>query len=91
MICLFLDGEPSLLLSQVRRDAGGVNLKFAWVVNGCWDFEIRKGEVLAKAGNYIVNRWSVPEYYEMEILDKIKGDYNTVMEWARKEYKRMIK
>lgn len=90
MICLFLDGEPSLLLSKVRRDAEG-KVKFGWVVNGCWDFEIRKGEVLAKSGNYIANRWPVPEYYEMDIPDKVKGDYNTVMEWARKEYKRITK
>lgn len=89
MICLFLDGEPSLLLSQVRRDTEG-KLKFGWVVNGCWDFEIRKGEVLAKDGNYIRNRWVDPNYYEMEIPDTVKGDYNKVMNWARKEYKRIV-
>lgn len=90
MICLFLDGEPSLLLSEVKRDKEG-NLKSGFVENGLWNFEIRKGEALAKSGNYIVNRWPVPDYYEMDIPDKVKGGYNTVMEWARKEYKRINK
>lgn len=88
MICLFLDGEPSLLLSEVKRDKEG-NLKSGFVENGLWNFEIRKGETLAKSGNYIVNRWPTSEYYEMQIPDKVKGDYNTKMEWARKEYKRI--
>ena len=87
MICLFLDGEPDLLLRDVRRDTEG-KLRFGFVVNGCWDFEIRKGEALAKSGNYIVNRWPLPDYQEMEIPDKVKGDYNEIMEWARKEYKK---
>jgi hypothetical protein len=90
MICLFLEGEPSLLLSKVRRDAEG-KLKFGWVENGCWDFEIHKDEVLAKDGNYIVNRWPAPEYYEIDIPEKVKGDYNTVMCWAREEYERINK
>lgn len=90
MICLFLNGEPSLLLRDIKRDSEG-NLKTGFVVNGLWNFEIRKDEVLAKSGNYIVNRWPVPEYYEMTIPDNVKGDYNTVMEWARKEYKRRNK
>lgn len=88
MICLFLNDEPSLLLSQVKRDDEG-SLKSGWVANGAWNFEIRKGEVLAKAGNYIVNRWDLPDYYEMEIPENVKGDYNKVMDWARKEYKRI--
>lgn len=87
MICLFVNGEPDLLLNKVRRDTEG-NLRFGFVVNGCWDFEIRKGEVLAKSGNYIVNRWSLPDYKEMEIPNDVKGDYNEIMEWAGKEYKK---
>lgn len=88
MICLFLDGQPSLLLSQVKRDKEG-KLKSGFVENGLWNFEIRKGEALAKAGNYIVNRWPAPEYYEMEIAEKVEDGYNTIMDWARKEYKRI--
>jgi hypothetical protein len=87
MICLFLDGEPDLLLSKVRRDTEG-NLRFGFVVNGCWDFEIRKGEVLAKEGNYIVNRRPLPDYQETEIPSNVKGDYNEIMNWARNEYKK---
>lgn len=90
MICLLVDGEPSLLLRDVRRDRNG-KLKFGFVVNGCWDFEIRKGELLAKSGNYIVTRCPCPDYQEIEIPDKMKGDYNEIMEWARKEYKRNMK
>lgn len=90
MICLFVDGEPSLLLSKVRRDKQG-NLKFGWVENGCWDFEIRKGELLAKSGNYIVSRQLAPTYYELHIPDHVKGRYDVVMDWARKEYKRLNK
>lgn len=87
MICLLLNGEPSLLISSVKRDSEG-NLKSGFVENGGWNFELRKGEALAKSGNYIVNRWAAPEYYEIEIPDNIKGGYNMVMEWARQEYKR---
>lgn len=90
MICLFIEDEPSLLLRDVRRDDEG-SLRFGYVVNGGWDFEIRKVEVLAKSGNYIVTRWPLPDYYEMEIPDKVKGDYNEVMNWARKEYMRTRK
>lgn len=90
MICLFIDGEPSLLLSGVKRDKEG-NLKSGFVENGLWNFEIRKGEVLAKSGSYIVNRFPVPEYCEIEVPKTVKGDYNVAMEWARKEYKRFNK
>lgn len=88
MIVLFEEDEPRLLLTDVKRDYRG-KIQFADVVNGAWRLEIRGDESLAKSGNYIVNRWSTPDYYEMEIPDKVKGDYNAVMEWARKEYKRI--
>ena len=87
MICLFVNGEPDLLLNKVRRDTEG-NLRFGFVVNGGWDFEILKSEVFAKSGNYIVNRWPLPDYQEMEIPSNVKGDYNEIMEWAKKEYKK---
>jgi len=86
MICLFLNGEPSLLLRDVKRDSKG-NLKSGFVVNGCWNFEVRKGEALAKSENYIVSRWPLPEYLEMEIPKDVKGDYNSVMNWARENFK----
>jgi hypothetical protein len=86
MICLFLNGEPSLLLRDVRRDSDD-NLRCGFVVNGGWDFEIRKDEALAKSGNFIVNRWPLPEYVEMEIPSTVKGDYNKVMNWARENFK----
>lgn len=85
MICLFLDGEPSLLLSSVKRDSEG-RLKSGVVQNGGWNFEIRKYEALAKAGNSIVTRWPLPDYTEMEIPAHVRGGYNTIMEWARQEY-----
>lgn len=40
MICLFIAGEPSLLLSDVKRDEQG-NLKYGFVINGGWNFEIK--------------------------------------------------
>lgn len=86
MIVLFENGEASLLLSDVKYDTEG-NLKSGFVVNGGWNFEIRNGEVLAKAGNTIVTRRAVPDYDIMEIPKEIKGDYNSVMNQMRKLYK----
>lgn len=86
MICLFLNGEPSLLLTDVKRDSKG-KIKSGFVVNGAWDFEILKGEVLVKSHDYIVSRWPVPEYVEVEIPKDLKGDYNSVMNWAKENFK----
>lgn len=86
MIVLFENGEPSLLLRDVKYDNEG-NLKSGYVVNGAWNFEIRDGEVLAKAGNTIVTRRSVPDYDIMEVPKEIKGDYNSVMNQVRELYK----
>ena len=85
MICLFLNGEPSLLLRDVKRDSKG-KIKSGFVVNGAWGFEIHKGEVLAKSDDYIVSRWPVPDYVEVEIPKHVKGDYNSVMNWARENF-----
>jgi len=90
MICLFLNGEPSLLLRDVKLDSEG-KLKSGFVVNGIWNFEIRRDEVLAKNGNHIVNRFPVPDYHEVEIPNTVKGEYWTIMDWARKEYERVKK
>ena len=89
MLCLLIDGNASLLLSQVRRDSEG-NLAFGFVKNGCWNFQIKNGEVLAKDGNYIVNRYDLPNYYELEIPKDVDGNYNEVMAWAEKEYARLM-
>jgi hypothetical protein len=85
MIVLFEEGDAVLLLSGVERDTEG-NIKFADVVNGNWRLEIRDGEGLAKSGNFIVTRWRLPEYEEMEIPSGMKGGYNEIMQWARERY-----
>lgn len=85
MIVLFEDGSARLLLSGVERDTEG-KLKFGDVLNGGWRLEIRENEGLAKSGNYIVTRWQLPEYTEMEIPCCIKGDYNQIMYWAQDQY-----
>lgn len=89
MICLFKEDEAWLLLRDVRRDLEG-NIKFAQVVNGGWNLEIRNNEVLAKSGNYIVSREPLSEYYEMEIPKNVVGDYQDVMDYAKEEYSRNL-
>lgn len=89
MLCLFKEGEAWLLLTDVRRDLNG-DIKFAQVVNGGWNLEIRNNQVLAKSGNYIVTRQPLPEYYEMEIPKNVVGDYQVVMDYAREEYTRNL-
>lgn len=89
MILLFENGEPSLLLSGVKYDSKG-NLKSGFVENGCWNFEIKDGEFLARndkwGQDWIVTRRPAPEYEIMEVPEEIKGDYNSVMNKMRKLY-----
>lgn len=71
----------ALLLRDVRRDAEG-RVKAGHVVNGAWDFEVREGEQLAKAGNTIVNRRPDSPFREVEVPAGLGGDYNRIIAWA---------
>ena len=73
-----------LLLSNVKRDAAG-RINTGFVDNGGWNFEVRAGEQLAKAGNAIVTRWPDTPFVEVEVPAGVRGDYNAVITWAEKE------
>ncbi len=76
------EDESALLLSDVRRTSDGT-VKSGYVENGGWNFEYRDGELLAKAGNLIVNRYPTTNFREVRVPADLKGDYNAVIEWAR--------
>jgi hypothetical protein len=73
-----------LLLSGITRDEAG-RIKTGHVVNGGWNFEVRAGEQLAKAGNAIQTRWPDTPFVEIEVPATMRGDYNAVIGWAEKE------
>jgi hypothetical protein len=74
-----------LVLSHVDRNLDG-SIKAGWVVNGAWTFEVKNGEHLAKDGPTIVNRWPAEgPMREIVVPDKMDGDYNSVIEWARNQ------
>ncbi|KWN75047.1 hypothetical protein [Burkholderia ubonensis] len=82
-VVLFVDGRASLYLTGAHRDTDGKVVR-GWVENGHWDFELRAGEVLAKAGNRIVTRTPDPGFTEWPAP---RGyDYNAVMAKAQEEY-----
>lgn len=83
VVLLHPSGAGDLWLTRVRRHEDG-SVKAGFVENGFWDFERRKGEALAKDGNYIVNRWPDPGYSEVPAP---KGrDYNDVINKARAQH-----
>lgn len=85
MICLFEDGQASLLLRDVKYGEDG-NLKSAWVVNGVWRLVIKNGEFLAKDERFIVTRRPMPNYEIIEIPSDVKGGYTKVMDWAQRQF-----
>jgi len=82
-----------LLLAKIKRDTQGL-IKSGYVVNGQWNFEVRKGECLAKEGNMIVNRWKAPdkviEWKVPEGQHVGYSTYNEVIDKAEKEMKEML-
>lgn len=85
-VVIFTTYNPLYLL-RVRRFENGT-IRSGHVVNGGWNFEIRNGECLAKAGNYIVNRWPCPsDLEEVAIPDNVQGDYNDLIIWAQRQYR----
>ena len=76
-----------LYLNRVTRDSDG-RVKTGHVVNGRWNFEIRKGEQLAKDHSKIVNRWPDEPSEEVVVSDKFGDDYNAAIAWAEKHRKK---
>lgn len=76
-------------LTGVKRNKDD-SIKSGWVENGCWNYERRKNEELAKQGNSIVNRWEIREYKEVPVTYnwvevKDRGEYNSLTgkyEWT---------
>lgn len=79
-------GQTTLYLSGVRWDEEG-NLKSGYVVNGCWNFEIKDGEVLAMDERRVVTRWPLPDYEIIEVTEEVRGNYDDVMTWAEQQSK----
>lgn len=80
-VVLFFDGGP-LLLDDVKRHADGT-IRTGYVENGCWNFECRGGEMLAKDGNWIVNRSPVPDTREFVVPEDWTGNYQEIIDRAR--------
>lgn len=59
--------KASLWLKDVKRNEDG-SIKSGWVANGAWNYERRDNEELAKDDNFIVNRWPIQPYKEVEVL-----------------------
>jgi hypothetical protein len=75
-----------LVLTDVVRNTTDGAIKRGWVVNGAWTFEVKGDEHLAKDGASIVNRWPAEgPMREIVVPDKMDGDYNSVIEWARNQ------
>ena len=73
----------TLLLRDIKRNEEG-RITFGWVKNGGWGFEVRKGEQLAKSGNYIVTRRPDTPFIEIPIPDSVEDNYSVAIEWAEK-------
>jgi hypothetical protein len=84
-IVLFSNHRADLLLEDVQRFEDG-SIKTGFVVNGFWDFERRDGEVLAKDGRHIVNRWPDPGY--VEVPAPRGSGYQAIMNAAQEDYDR---
>lgn len=81
--------KASLWLTDVKRNPDGT-IKSGWVVNGCWRYERRGNEELAKDSNSIVNRWPIEDYKEINIYQdwvEVKSHttdcYNEVIQRAQ--------
>lgn len=86
MIVLLRDGRAEFLLSDVKHFPDG-SVKSGYVENGAWNYEVKNGDELAKAGNRIVNRWPAREYVVVDVPKSVKGDYNEIMWWAEEQIK----
>lgn len=78
-------GGMSLYLRDVRPAIGFPRL--GYVVNGAWNWELRDGIELAKSGNHIVNRWPLRDYILVEVPASVRGGYEAVIDWAKKQLK----
>jgi hypothetical protein len=81
--------KASLWLTDVKRNPDST-IKSGWVANGCWNYERRGNEELAKDSNVIVNRWPIEDYKEVNVYEdwvEVKGAgwecYNKVMQRAQ--------
>lgn len=85
-VIIFSGGEPQLLLERVVLDVNG-RVRTGDVVNGAWELEITPaGEMLAKAGEQVVNSWPLyPDYLQVNVPKEWRGDYNEIMGRAAKE------
>ena len=84
-VVLFLQGDP-LLLRNICRDSYG-EVVSGRVESGGWNFEIRGDECLAKDDDFVVTRWPKPSsILEIPVGEDWQGDYNVVIERARKLY-----
>ena len=78
-----------LYLNRVTRDNDG-RVKTGHVINGAWNFEIRKGEQLAKEHSQTMNRWPDEPFEEVVVSDKFGDDYNAAIAWAEEHRKKAI-
>lgn len=83
---VFQQASPNdpLFLTHLKLNEDG-SIKTGWVVNGGWNYEVRKGEVLAKAGNMVMSRWPKTEDIVVPIDSYYNEHYNKVIEKARKK------
>lgn len=84
-VVLLREGRADLFLSSAKFDKNGT-LVSGYVENGAWDFQIKDGKELAKAGNKVRNKWPARLYEIIDVKDQ-KGDYNAVMRWAETQSK----
>lgn len=73
-----------LHLTDVARNQDG-SIKSGFVENGCWHFEVREDECLAKGSyGHIVTRWPRPsEMPEVVVPPDWRGDYGAIIDRAR--------
>lgn len=70
----------NLLLERIRRNADG-SLQAGHVVNGEWWFSI-KDKMMCCNGNKV---WPLVPFKEIAVPDTMRGNYNEIIEWARKQ------
>ena len=84
-LVLFM-GDSPLLLENVQRDEGGRVLS-GDVVNGAWHLRLssgRYGAYTSANAKTPVNKFSTSpeEVVEVAVPAAVKGDYNSVIDWA---------
>src|SRR6188508_817966 len=85
-VVAFINGQP-LLLSGIERDNGAICKGF--VENGLWYLTIRNNVVGASGTDNEsykpLREWKLETITEIEVPEKMRGNYDSVITWAEKQ------